>query len=190
MVSPNDHVVMNHQNQTPNKWHMRPCSLQRAPCRRSSLLHGFTVGAWSSTHRPLVCTHRDSPPPVSSLAHRRNQCSRTEARGAEEVGAAMAATGRRRGRHGCSWEEEEGRHGLLRLGRASFWISVVPPFLMEAWSPVSSRAESAATAGAREEEGPPALARRRSLPSALARRSRPLGACKQEGRNGERVSAV
>jgi hypothetical protein len=28
MVSPNDHVVMNHQNQTPNKWHMRPCSLQ------------------------------------------------------------------------------------------------------------------------------------------------------------------
>jgi hypothetical protein len=32
MVSPNDHVVMNHQNQTPNKWHMRPCSLQ--PRRR------------------------------------------------------------------------------------------------------------------------------------------------------------
>jgi hypothetical protein len=30
MVSPNDHVVMNHQNQTPNKWHMRPCSLQGA----------------------------------------------------------------------------------------------------------------------------------------------------------------
>jgi hypothetical protein len=28
MVSPNDHVVMNHQNQTPHKWHMRPCSLQ------------------------------------------------------------------------------------------------------------------------------------------------------------------
>jgi hypothetical protein len=28
MVSPNDHVVMNNQNQTPNKWHMRPCSLQ------------------------------------------------------------------------------------------------------------------------------------------------------------------
>jgi hypothetical protein len=27
MVSPNDHVAMNHQNQTPNKWHMRPCSL-------------------------------------------------------------------------------------------------------------------------------------------------------------------
>jgi hypothetical protein len=29
MVSPNDHVVMNHQNHTPNKWHMRPCSLQQ-----------------------------------------------------------------------------------------------------------------------------------------------------------------
>jgi hypothetical protein len=28
MVSPNDHVVMNPQNQTPNKRHMRPCSLQ------------------------------------------------------------------------------------------------------------------------------------------------------------------
>jgi hypothetical protein len=28
MVSPNDHVVMNHHNQTPNKWHMRTCSLQ------------------------------------------------------------------------------------------------------------------------------------------------------------------
>jgi hypothetical protein len=27
MVSPNDHVVMNHQNQTPNNWHVRPCSL-------------------------------------------------------------------------------------------------------------------------------------------------------------------
>jgi hypothetical protein len=26
-VSPNDHVIMNHQKQTPNKWHMRPCSL-------------------------------------------------------------------------------------------------------------------------------------------------------------------
>jgi hypothetical protein len=31
MVSPNDHVVMNHQNQTPNKWHMRPCSLHPLP---------------------------------------------------------------------------------------------------------------------------------------------------------------
>jgi hypothetical protein len=29
MVSSNDHVVMNHQNQTPNKWHMRSCSLQK-----------------------------------------------------------------------------------------------------------------------------------------------------------------
>jgi hypothetical protein len=29
MVSLNDHVVMNHQNQTPNKWHMRPCSLHK-----------------------------------------------------------------------------------------------------------------------------------------------------------------
>jgi hypothetical protein len=28
MVSLNDHVVMNHQNQTPNKWHMRSYSLQ------------------------------------------------------------------------------------------------------------------------------------------------------------------
>jgi hypothetical protein len=34
MVSPNDHVVMNHQNQTTNKWHIRPCSLQRAHCQQ------------------------------------------------------------------------------------------------------------------------------------------------------------
>jgi hypothetical protein len=33
MVSPNDHVVMNHQNQTLNKWHMRPCSLQMRDAR-------------------------------------------------------------------------------------------------------------------------------------------------------------
>jgi hypothetical protein len=33
MVSPNDHVVMNHQNQTPNKWHMMPCSLQPSMIR-------------------------------------------------------------------------------------------------------------------------------------------------------------
>jgi hypothetical protein len=37
MVSPNDHVVMNHQNQTPNKCRMRPCSLPSPPgTRRSS----------------------------------------------------------------------------------------------------------------------------------------------------------
>jgi hypothetical protein len=36
MVSPNDHVVMNHQNQTPNKWHMRPCSLH-SQCQFSFL---------------------------------------------------------------------------------------------------------------------------------------------------------
>jgi hypothetical protein len=84
----------------------------RAPCCRSSLLHGFTARAWSSTHRPLVCTHRDSPPPVSSLAHRRNQCRRTEARGQRRWeppwlrldgggGAMAAARRRRRGAMAC-----------------------------------------------------------------------------------------
>jgi hypothetical protein len=40
MVSPNDHVVMNHQKQTPNKWHMRPCSLQRRLMEKARLLRG------------------------------------------------------------------------------------------------------------------------------------------------------
>jgi hypothetical protein len=37
MVSPNDHVVMNHQNQTPNKWPMRPCSLHRCGPRSQDM---------------------------------------------------------------------------------------------------------------------------------------------------------
>jgi hypothetical protein len=55
MVSPNDHVVMNHKNQTPNKWHMMPCSLQAVPpsgaveARRGRLLQVRCLDALGQT---------------------------------------------------------------------------------------------------------------------------------------------
>jgi hypothetical protein len=52
MVSPNDHVVMNHQNQTPNKWHMRPCSLHE--CNGCTVLTEGRANGCSSLQGTVV----------------------------------------------------------------------------------------------------------------------------------------
>jgi hypothetical protein len=55
MVSPNDHVVMNHQNQTPNKWHMRPCSLQRGSLGVGDVVQNVSL----DVHPRSRCTFED-----------------------------------------------------------------------------------------------------------------------------------